>query len=516
MASRRDELNAYTFAKRRTVTAFLQPSATNTEEGPPRPIRAVLPGLIVGALVLAGFGAWGMIDPTAPKGWDEPGAHVIVGSASTTRYVVLVTDGKKQLHPVLNLASAKLLLEPSKSSVVTVKESAIDNGDIPRGPTVGIPYAPDRMPSAEEAGKKKKWAVCEQPGGNNKTTQKAVFLFADREVGKVQGKERLRGSQVLYVQGKHDDRYLVDPYGSRYRIGGTGRNKPDGAEYNLLLRTLFADGAKPQSVTDDWLNTLREGTDVQFPQVPGTIGADAGLPALGKANKVGMVLVAAAGTSTQHYVVLPHKVARVSDFVAELLLSSPQLADLGQNNRPERVHNADFTPDSKDFYGDRNWPTQAPRQANSVETTQDSAAKDTVCSILDGVSGDGTPKLGTWAGRDYPATIVDGATSAYVTPGSGLLYRQITGSSTKTGLVFLVTDTGLRYQVQANNDSSTDKSKIGGDEDKKQQGGQEANKAQKRLGYDGVPLAPIPANWSQFLPIGPRLDTNSARQPQGS
>ncbi|KUJ64103.1 type VII secretion protein EccB [Streptomyces albus subsp. albus] len=516
MASRRDELNAYTFAKRRTVTAFLQPSATNTEEGPPRPIRAVLPSLIVGALVLAGFGAWGMIDPTAPKGWDEPGAHVIVGSASTTRYVVLVTDGKKQLHPVLNLASAKLLLEPEKSSVVTVKESAIDNGDIPRGPTVGIPYAPDRMPSADEAEKKKKWAVCEQPGGNSKTTQKAVFLFADRETDKVEGSQRLHGSQVLYVQGKHD-RYLVDPHGTRYRIGGTGQDKPSAAEYNLLLRTLFADGAKPQSVTEDWLNTLSEGTDIQFPVVPGQIGGDAGLPALGKANKVGMVLVATAGTSTQHYVVLPGKVARVSDFVAELLLSSSQLADLGQNNTPERVHNADFTPDSKNFYGDRNWPTEAPRQTNSVETTEDSAARDTVCSILDGVGANGKPKLGTWAGRDYPAAIVDGATSAYVTPGTGLLYRQITGSSTKTGLIFLVTDTGLRYQVQSNSDSGTDKSKIGdGEKDQKQKGGQEANTAQKRLGYDGVTPLPIPANWSQFLPIGPRLDTNSARQPQGS
>ena len=48
MASRRDELNAYTFAKRRTVAAFLQPSPTGSEEGAPRPLRAVLPGAIVG------------------------------------------------------------------------------------------------------------------------------------------------------------------------------------------------------------------------------------------------------------------------------------------------------------------------------------------------------------------------------------------------------------------------------------------------------------------------------------
>ncbi|MFY3807707.1 type VII secretion protein EccB, partial [Escherichia coli] len=102
-----------------------------------------------------------MFKPTAPKGWDEPESHIIVGSDSTTRYVILKTDGKKQLHPVLNFASAKLLLTPDKSSIVDVKESELDNGDIPRGPTLGIPYAPDRLPSPSEASKRKRWAVCE-------------------------------------------------------------------------------------------------------------------------------------------------------------------------------------------------------------------------------------------------------------------------------------------------------------------------------------------------------------------
>src|SRR3954470_14710325 len=151
MASRRDELSAYTFAKKRMVASFVQPSPTVMDDGAPRPVRAILPGVIVGALILAGFGAWGMIKPTAPKGWDDTAAHIIVGNESTSRYVILSTGGKKQLHPVLNLASAKLVLESGKSGIVRVKDSQLDNGDIPRGPTIGIPYAPDRMPSSEEA-----------------------------------------------------------------------------------------------------------------------------------------------------------------------------------------------------------------------------------------------------------------------------------------------------------------------------------------------------------------------------
>ncbi|GAA4947951.1 hypothetical protein GCM10023238_12790 [Streptomyces heliomycini] len=100
-ASRRDELNAYTFAKRRTLASFLRPSPSGSEEDAPKPLRAVVPGVIVAVVVLAVFGAIGLFSPTAPKGWDEPGAHVIVASDSTIAIRRAQTDGKEQLHPVL-------------------------------------------------------------------------------------------------------------------------------------------------------------------------------------------------------------------------------------------------------------------------------------------------------------------------------------------------------------------------------------------------------------------------------
>ncbi|GAA2925762.1 hypothetical protein GCM10020221_22140 [Streptomyces thioluteus] len=113
---------------------------------------------------------------------------------------------------------------------------------------------------------------------------------------------------------------------------------------------------------------------------------------------------------------------------------------------------------------------------------------------------------------------MDGATSAYVTPGSGLLYRQVNGSSTSVGSLFLVTDTGLRYAVQTNNDSSAGRSGIGDDDRSKdpQERAAEVNTAQIRLGYKDVKPVPVPDNWSAFLPKGPRLDANSASQPQSS
>ncbi|MGW7005471.1 type VII secretion protein EccB [Streptomyces sp. NPDC054933] len=533
MASRRDELNAYTFARKRTLAAFLQPSPAGSEEGAPRPLRALAPSLVVGALLLAGFGAWGMIKPGAPQGWDTPGAKVLVGSESTTRYVVLNTDGKAELHPVLNLASAKLLLDPQKFGVLKIQESVLDSGKIPHGPTLGIPYAPDRLPSSADAGTAKLWAVCERPGQGTGDVQKATFVLANRDVSKVDGAGRLSGDQGLFVQGPDGAQYLVDPIGTKYPIGNadwksTGKTGQDAQK--LLVRILFGGDKTPQLVTDDWLATFNRGNPVEFPQVDG-IGGAANVPGLSpQLNKVGMVLIAPSGTGSQKYVVLANKVARVSDLVAKLLLNMPGVTSMypGSDHvpAPQQVAAQDFTPDDTPFYADRGWPQQPPQQVNDGS----SAAS---CSVYRGsVDGNNQAQVSVWTGQHFPATVVDGGTSAYVTPGSGLLYRQTVGGSTDTGSVFLVTDTGLRYAVQSNNDSNSHKSNIGADPSasadpqhsgqgqnsgqSQGQSQQQADQAQVRLGYGQVQPVPVPQAWSAFLPAGPTLDTNDAAQPQGS
>lgn len=142
-----------------------------------------------------------------------------------------------------------------------------------------------------------------------------------------------------------------------------------------------------------------------------------------------------------------------------------------------------------------------------------------MCNVLRSVSDkNGTSTLSTWVGTGFPATLPTGSSSAYVTPGSGQLFRQFKGSSPESGPLFLVTDTGLRYAMQSNGDSVEDDSGIGesGTKEEKAQAQQEAQQAQNHLGYKDVDPAPVPAAWSAFLPTGPRLSTGAARQPQGS
>ncbi|MEU8463000.1 type VII secretion protein EccB [Streptomyces sp. NPDC029003] len=526
MASRRDELNAYTFAKRRTVAAFLQPSATGSEEGAPRPLRAVVPSVVIAALVVAGFGAWGMFKPQAPKGWAEPGTAVIVGKQSTTRYVVLTTKtgGKEQtrLHPVLNLASARLLLDPQKFKVIQVEDKVLDAGEPPRGPIIGIPYAPDRLPARQDAGKAKRWAVCQQPGGNGRGVQTAAFVLADREAGLLDDGRRTTDGQVLYVQstGGAKERYLVDAAGTKYRFP---EGKPDSG---TLTTALVGTGATPQPVTEEWLATLNAGDDLAFPQLPGTPGANAAVQGLGSADaKVGMVLTAQTGTGTQHYVVLPDRVAPVSEFVAWLLISAPATDSLNMHGKPHETDLQSLNPDATPFADDARWPRRRGPQVNRVADApgapQGAERRDTVCNVLRSVDGQGGQTLSTWAGTGFPVDIAASGTSSYVTPGTGLLYTQVQGrQSTAGGALFLVTDTGLRYAVQANGDSDAAQSKIGAP-DPQAPGGAgdgrpEASQAQIRLGYGGVVPVRVPIAWSEFLSKGPRLDTNSARQPQGS
>lgn len=518
MTTRRDELNAYTFAKRRTLAAFLQPSSTGSDEGAPRPLRAVLPGLVTGALLLAGFGAYGMFKPAAPRDWDSPGTKVIVGRTSTTRYVVLTTGRgahrRARLHPVLNLASARLLLSPRDYGVVQVADAILDAGSPPRGPVLGIPYAPDRLPDAPDAGTAKRWAVCVQPGGRDGTVRKAAFVLAARDNGLTEGANRLTGGQVLYVRGQDGARYLVDARGTRYRIDETA------ADLGHLTDALVG-GARPQPVTDDWLATLHDGSPIAFPHIPGEVGAPAHIEGhlSARQNRIGTVLRTRTGEGTTYYVVLAQEVRRVTEFTAWLLINSPQTAALDPAGEASPAGLQDFVPGPAPFAGRAaHWPARKAARVNTAGTG--ATGRDTVCAVLRGADVKGRTTLSMWAGTAYPAAVGAGGTSTYVTPGSGLLYTQVRGRQTSPdGSLFLVTDTGLRYAVQANGDSDTGPSGDAGGPDGRKAagaGGRTPDPAQVRLGYGTVRPVLVPLAWSEFLARGPRLDTNSARRPQGS
>ncbi len=550
MATHKDQLNAYTFARRRTVGAFLQPSSTGVEAEAPRALRALLPSIVTGALVLAAFGAWGMIKPGAPLGWDNTGENVLVGSESTTRYVVLETDGVKQLHPVLNLASAKLLLDPQKFKVLKVDEKVLDGPKLPHGATVGIPNAPDRLPGSQAAAQQKVWAVCQQPAaGGGQAARQAVFVLSQSQASQVLTPlGTLTGAKALYVQGPDGVRYLVDGSGTRFPLGGA-----TDATKSLLVRMLFDDSAQPEQVGAQWLATLNLGSTLDFPVVPG-FGQPSTAPGLdARSNKVGMVVEAASGAATHKYVVLKDRIAPVSELTAHLLMNSQQAVGFypGDKEAAIPVAAAAVSPDTVTFYADKGWPTAIPTQVNGTAVAGGSSSQ-TVCGVMyqGKVDAAGRPSLGAWAGPSFPVTTAGATSSVYVTPGSGLLYREVSGvapapgsaaspapapvpvpvpspsagagagdTDTLSGSVYLLTDTGLRYSLPANNDSTAKGVGAGAGVGvgKTDTGGAvTGDQARTRLGYDKIDPTVVPQQWSQLLPKGPTLDTASARETQGA
>ncbi|MBL1092780.1 MULTISPECIES: type VII secretion protein EccB [Streptomyces] len=551
MASRRDELNAYSFARKRTNAAFLKPLPNGSIESAPKPLKAVVPSMIMGVLMLVGFGACGILKPVAPQGWDEVGKNVIVGDESTTRYIVLNTkdangNNQKLLHPILNLASARLLLDP-KFQVVKVKESELD-GKIPHGPAIGIPFAPDRLPSAEDADKPKTWAVCNRPGTSaGSKPQQAVFVLAgkDKQLVDDTRKGKLDFHQALYVEDPDGKPWLVDHNGMAFEFNSTGLGwqPPGGKEQGDkdLRRIIFGAKAQPQKVTQQFMDTLLKVPSVMaisMPMVSGAGGQTSDTEVPAKARTVGSILQDSDG---QKYVVEKDGVEQVSNFVAKLLMEGPNAQKVNSSGsalEPVEVATGSFRPKPDEtgngystFLGkvlgtdvESPWPTDTISPANDFTNGSQTGGlggpteSGVSCSVYKGHNTkypggqekqlgypNGVPDMQTWVGDDYPAKIASGA-SSYVTPGSGLLYTEVATPKATSGSLFLVTDTGLRYLIPRNNDSAT---KAGSDK-------QEVDQARAHLGYGGTHPPLILKAWSSLLSNGPVLDTRSAKQPQSS
>lgn len=104
-----------------------------------------------------------ILKPRPDRGMDS-----IIITQSSGRYVMFDGD----LHPVTNLASARLIVgSPDKAT--TVRDSTI--ADIPRGPLMGIPSAPDSMDAHTDD--PAKWTVCDQ-----RSTRANLSLLASKKV----------------------------------------------------------------------------------------------------------------------------------------------------------------------------------------------------------------------------------------------------------------------------------------------------------------------------------------------
>ncbi|MGW4697639.1 type VII secretion protein EccB [Kitasatospora cineracea] len=529
MASRRDELNAYTFARKRMVGAFLQPGGGGNDEDAPRPLRAVLPSFVVAAVVVAGFGMWGVLKPAAPPNWDE-GKYIIQGKSSTTRYVILKDGPNKEstLHQVLNMASARLVL-PAGATVLSVADDVLDKYPH-RGATIGIPYAPDKLPKKDDAGKAKLWSVCDTKSKQNaqSTVGQSVFIAADQDEKTLKDPARvLDENQALYVQEPNLDAktdgsfYLVDSNGAKHAIGTY--NQTDD-QINALKLALFGQSPEAQRVTKDWMNTLADGNPVQFPDIPGlgdkpqNSHLDLSDP---KQKKVGRLL----SFQDAFYVVGLDHLYQITPFQYQLMKYDPRLTSVyGSSNEakadPINASDINKLQSQIDNHLMTEHPDMPTHQLKAVNIGE--KPRTVICSTYAGADQDGRIKRTVWADGEYPAQVSANSLSAHVTAGHGLLYRAVDGGvldtsgQTSSGSYFLITDAGLRYSLPASTAAPTADGSSAPAAPAAPAAKSEANEAQARLDYKDVLPPQVPAEWSKLVPAGPVLDTTAAAQPQNA
>ena len=290
MATTKEQAEAYDYEARRQATTLVT-GRDEARTDPRRRInRVTAAGVLVGVLVMAGFGIAGFLGAGRGPALPESGAVLVAGSGD--RYVVV--DGR--LHPALNLASALLV---GGGSVAQVRPVALDA--LPRGLPVGIPEAPDALPAPERLSIAP-WTVCAVPSGAATLPPEVTVRVAAPEpaAGAVDA------GQAVLATSPDGTRWMVNQ-GRRYRLA-------DAAAQRVGLQR-----ATPLALPAEILDLLPEGPPIAAPGIAGPGAPVAGVPRAWVAADV--VRVQAGGAARESLAVLPDGVVPVSELTAALLVS---------------------------------------------------------------------------------------------------------------------------------------------------------------------------------------------------
>lgn len=400
--------------------------------------RAVLMGLLVLATVAGGCFVFTLIWPNSAAANDP-----VLADKSTSALYVRVGE---QLHPVLNLTSARLIAGRPVNPTA-VKSAGLDK--IPRGNLIGIPGAPERM--VQNTSRDADWTVCDSVAGSEAGVtviggplgnggSRAGALDAHQAVLADNG----FGAWLLW-EGKRSRIDLAD----RAITGALGLGEKGAAV------------PTPRSISTGLFNVIPEAPPLTAPVIPGAgdkpsfdLPADA---------PVGAVMAAHAlegneqGT-LRYYAVLPDGLQPISGVLAAVLrntdshgLDRPPLLGADDVARLPVSHALDVS--------------RFPEQPVSVI---DSVADPLTCAHWSRPAGASTSSLTLLAGSSLPlrdgVRTLDlvgagvGGTAARVAlaPGTGYFVQSVSADPTadhSAGPLFWISDTGVRYGV--NTESGT-------------------------------------------------------------
>ncbi|MFS2292470.1 type VII secretion protein EccB [Actinomadura hallensis] len=477
MQSRRDLYQAHRLMIQRVGLALLQ-GEPDVAESPMRRLSVgAFAGVMVGLLIVAVFGIWGLLSPGGAKGLDEPG-KLIIEKETGTKYIY--DAGTRKMFPVANYASALLALD-SDSAPERRSVSRKSLAKFERGAMIGIPGAPDSLPDDDQL-VRGPWSVCtREAAGPTGLKRQVTALAAGREVGG----RRLGGGEAVVV-----------------RSGGTSWVVWKDHRMQLTVPanqvTALTGGPAAVEVPATWLNAIPAAGNFGSPQVPRR-GEKVPGPRDGEA-RVGQVFKADTGAGGQAlwYVMLPDGLSQINETQAQLLLRDVETAKAypGEQVRPlptdvpsaqqrasaTRLLDNSLPPALPKFV---DWDTSTPLCA--VFPVGSSTARLTVGGSLPapsaGALGSGT--AGASGTIDQMVLPPGGAALMSLVPAGGDTSTVGDGGS---GSLSLVNDQGVRFALPS-------------------------PEVAKKLGYDAGKAAPVPSSVVHLIPQGPALDPALARRP---
>lgn len=457
MSTKKDLVEAYSFSRRRLVTAFLSGAPGGREVEPTKPSRGIVGGIALAVLLCAGAAIAGFLGGRPNSNWLDKGSFVI-SKDTGEQYVVLRDGDEPVIQRVPNFVSAQLLLGSSQPDVYSVKDKYIRG--VRLGGDLGIERAPAGLPATGdliESG----WTACTEDGNGIK-----LNVDAEPQVAPV-----VDGAFAVTTGDGAVWLIATSPEGRAYRFA----MPDDPTQLSTLLDSLgFGASTQAPVVDQDWLNLFTPGPDLDRDAF-GVTGYDepvdyAGLETDLSGYRIGDLLQNDQG----YYLLADEKPQKLSDFaglVYQAVGSAPQalpsalLADLAAPVVPTE------------------WPQVAPSGIQGGE----------MCGVLTGDGEGGTHvTLGTEPTEDASAEEVGaGAHVVEVDPAGGAYVLSggdgVTTGGSGDGSPFVIDAKGAKYAL------------IG-------------PLVADYIGYGGFDAPVVPDAWLEFFDEGVDLSVNRARR----
>ncbi|PUA82888.1 type VII secretion protein EccB [Nocardioides currus] len=245
MATKKDLVEAYSFSKRRLITAFISGAPGGREVEPVRPGRVLIGGVAISLLLLAGAAIAGFLIGRPNSQWLEAGSFV-TSKDTGEQYVVLEGGDDPVIRRVPNYISAQLLLGESDLTPFQVRDKYIR--EITLGEDLGIDDAPAGLPDPDgliQDG----WTACTAPD-----TGIQVAIDRTPTVDELTGSAFLvRSAKKLWLIAPD----TVGPDSRAYRFEMPSDLTQAGT---LAQRLGFGAVEQAPAVSTDWLNLFRSGS----------------------------------------------------------------------------------------------------------------------------------------------------------------------------------------------------------------------------------------------------------------